>query len=262
MATVWDMLSSGDATAAEAVGAITDVLSVETVETVVDPCLELAITAAQQWAPESERVGLESQVAAAARHLVDSGVSRQTARRALVRTAASQGDLDALLEQIGDDVDLQWHVLERRAELGTVDADPVQALEHRDPDPDSWTRALRVRASSPFAAAKEEAWTEVVDRNVPIQSASKVAGALWRPGQEEVLAPYTERYLEALPTLHEGGMIPGLALTTSLFPVYAIDEAWVARAREVAAAKAAPVVVSALTERSEEVLRMVRSRGL
>nr|WP_300044921.1 aminopeptidase N [uncultured Nocardioides sp.] len=262
MATVWDMLSSGDATAAEAVGAITDVLSVETVETVVDPCLELAITAAQQWAPESERVGLESQVAAAARHLVDSGVSRQTARRALVRTAASQGDLDALLEQIGDDVDLQWYVLERRAELGTVDADAVQALEHRDPDPDSWTRALRVRASSPFAAAKEEAWTEVVDRNVPIQSASKVAGALWRPGQEEVLAPYTERYLEALPTLHEGGMIPGLALTTSLFPVYAIDEAWVARAREVAAAKAAPVVVSALTERSEEVLRMVRSRGL
>ena len=262
MATVWDMLSSGDATAAEAVGAITDVLSVETVETVVDPCLEQAVTAAQQWAPESERAGLEARVAAAARHLVDSGVSRQTARRVLVRTAASEGDLDALLEQIGDDVDLQWYVLERRAELGTVDADAVQALEHRDPDPDSWIRALRVRASSPFAAAKEEAWTEVVDRKVPIQSASKVAAALWRPGQEEVLAPCTERYLEGLSTFHEGGMIPGLALTASLFPLFAIDEAWVARAREVAAAKAAPVVVSALTERSEEVLRMVRSRGL
>ncbi len=77
-----------------------------------------------------------------------------------------------------------------------------------------------------------------------------------------MLAPYAARYLEALPTLHEGGMIPGLALTASLFPVYAIDEAWIAHAREVAAAEAAPVVVSALTERSEEVLRMVRARSL
>ncbi len=77
-----------------------------------------------------------------------------------------------------------------------------------------------------------------------------------------MLAPCTERYLEGLSTFHEGGMIPGLALTANLFPLFAIDEAWVARAREVAAAQAAPVVISALTERSEEVLRMVRSRGL
>jgi aminopeptidase N len=261
MATVWDMLASGDATAAEAVGAITDVLSVETVETVVDPCVDLALGAAQQWAPESERAGLEARVATAARHLVDAGVSRQTALRALVRTAASEGDLDVLRGEVGDDVDLQWYVLERRAQLGTLDAEATQALEDRDPDPDAWVRALRVRASSPFAEAKEEAWTKVVDRTVPVQSARVVAAAFWRPGQEQVLAPYLDRYLEALPTLHEGGMIPGLALTATLFPVYAVDEAWVARAREVAAAQAAPVVISALTERSEEVLRMVRARG-
>ena len=111
MATVWDMLSSGEATAAEAVGALTDVLSVETVETVAEPCLELALAAAQQWAPESERVGLEAQVAAAARHLVDAGVSRQSALRALARTAAGEDDLARLREQAGDDVDLQWYVL-------------------------------------------------------------------------------------------------------------------------------------------------------
>ena len=76
MATVWDMLSSAEATAAEAVGAFADVLSVETVETVAEPCLELALTAAQRWAPEAERVALEAQVAAAARRLVETGVSR------------------------------------------------------------------------------------------------------------------------------------------------------------------------------------------
>ena len=150
----------------------------------------------------------------------------------------------------------------RRSEAARqVLIDAVRSLEDRDPDPDAWVRALRVRASSPVAEAKEEAWTKVVGRDVPIQSAGHVAAALWRPGQEEVLAPFLDRYLEALPTLHEGGMIPGLALTATLFPLYAVDEAWVARAREVAAAQAAPVVISALTERSEEVLRMVRSRG-
>ena len=91
--------------------------------------------------------------------------------------------------------------------------------------------------------------------------ADEIGPVLARAG-EAVLAPFPGRYLEALPTLHEGGMIPGLALTAHLFPLFAIDEAWVARAREVAAAQAAPVVVSALTERSEEVLRMVRARGL
>jgi aminopeptidase N len=57
-------------------------------------------------------------------------------------------------------------------------------------------------------------------------------------------------------------MIPGLALTHVLFPVHAIDQAYVRRAREVAAAEAAPVVVGSLTERSEEVLRMLRARTL
>ena len=261
MATVWDMLANAEATAAEAVGALTDVLSVETVETVAEPCLGLALAAAQRWAPESQRVALEAEVAAAARRMVDAGVSRHSALRTLARTATGDEDLDALREQAGDDLDLQWYVLQRRAELGDVDAGAVAALQDRDPDPDAWVRALCVRASSPSAEAKEEAWTAVVQRTVPIQTARTVGTAFWRPGQDDVLAPYAERYLEALPTLHEGGMVPGLALTDGLLPVFAIDEAWVARARAVAAEKAAPVVVGALTERSEEVLRMVRARG-
>jgi aminopeptidase N len=260
MATVWDMLCNAEATAAEAVGAFTDVLSVETVETVAEPSLELALTAAQQWAPESERVGLEAQVAAAARRLADAGVSRHSALRTLARTAPGAEDLATLREQAGDDIDLQWYVLQRRAELGEVDTVTLRALQERDPDPDAWVRALCVRASSPSAEAKEEAWTAMVERTVPIQTARTVAAAFWRPGQDDVLAPYAERFIEALPSLHEGGMIPGLALTFSLFPVFAIDEAWVRRVREVAAARAAPVVVGALTERSEEVLRMVRTR--
>ncbi len=262
MATVWDMLCNAEATAAEVVGAFTDVLRVETVETVAEPCLGLALTAARRWAPEAERASLEAQVAAAARHLVETGMSRQSALRTLAQTAAGEDDLAEVREHAGDDLDLQWYVLQRRAELGDVDTHAVRALQERDPDPDARIRAICVRASAPSAAAKEEAWTALVERTVPIQSAAPIGAAIWRPGQDQVLAPYAARYVEALPTLHEGGMIPGLALTFSLFPLFAIDEAWVQHVREVAADRAAPVVVSALTERSEEVLRMVRARSL
>ena len=149
MATVWDMLCNADATAAEAVGALTDVLSVETVETVAEPCLELALTAAQRWAPESERAGLEAQVAAAARRMVDAGVSRHSALRVLARTAAGEDDLATLREQAGDDLDLQWYVLAapgrarrggRRRRAGAAGARPR---------PRRLVRALAVRASAP-----------------------------------------------------------------------------------------------------------------
>lgn len=262
MATVWDMLCNGEATAAEAVGALCDVLRVETVETVAEPCLQLALTASRRWAPESERLALEARVADAARALLAAGVVRQAALRVLAQVAAGDDDLAAVLAEADGDVDLEWYVLARRAELGEVDADAVRALEERDPDPDAWVRALSVRTSAASAEAKEEAWTAMIERRVPVQSTSEVAAAFWRPGQDDVLAPYAARYVEALPTLHEGGMIPGLQLTARLFPLHAVDEAWVEQARSVAAAQAAPVVVGALTERSEEVLRMVRARAL
>ncbi|CAM3522422.1 aminopeptidase N [Nocardioides zeicaulis] len=261
MATVWDMLCNGEASAAEAVGALTDVLRVETVETVAEPCLELALSAAQRWAPEHERPRLEAQVAEAARDLLAADVVRQSALRVLARTAGAD-ELGGVLEAAGDDVDLEWYVLARRAELGDVDDDAVAALQERDPDPDSWIRALCVRTSAPSAEAKEEAWTAMVERTVPVQATSAVATAFWRPGQDEVLAPFAARYVEALPTLHEGGMIPGLQLSARLFPLHGVDEAFVAHAREVAAEQAAPVVVGSMTERSEEVLRMVRARAL
>ena len=183
MATVWDMLSNAEATAAEAVGALTDVLSVETVETVAEPCLELALTAAQRWAPESERAGLEAQVAAAARHLVDAGVSRTRRCARWPGRRRARSDLAALRAQAGDDLDLQWYVLQRRAELGDVDTEAVQALQERDPDPDAWVRALCVRASSPSAEAKEEAWTALVERTVPIQTARTVGAPSGGPAR-------------------------------------------------------------------------------
>jgi aminopeptidase N len=259
--TVWDMLVTGDATAAEALRCLTGVLGRETSGSVVEPYLKMAGDVAELWAPDGERAALAAQVADTCRAMAQDPARRQVALRALARVAP---DLDAvadLQEQAGKDVDLQWRILVRKAELGGETDGESEVLLERDPDPEAWIRALGVTAARPDAEAKAEAWRRLaVDRAVPVGSSHVVGVPFWRPGQDALLAPYAERYLELLPGLHRGGMIHGMAFTHRLFPLFGIDASFFPRAAA-AGADAAPVVRKTLAERSDEVRRMLRSRG-
>ena len=64
-----------------------------------------------------------------------------------------------------------------------------------------------------------------------------------------------------MPTLHAGGMIPAMVNAGRLFPAFGIDLDFIDRAREVSAS-AAPVVAKRITERSDEVRRMLVARSL
>jgi aminopeptidase N len=260
-ATVWDMLTTGEATAAEAGRCLTSVLAAETSDAVIEPYLTLAANIAELWAPPADRVALSAEVAAACRSLAADPGRRQVALRGLARTATTADDLGWLRQQAGDDVDLHWRALIREAELGgdvTAESDLLLTL---DPDPDAWLRALTVRAALPDAATKAEVWQQMaVDRTVPVNSVGLVAAAFWCPGQDTLLAPYAERYLEALPKLHQGGMILAMSYTRRLFPLHAIDATYIERARH-ASQEAVPVVRTTLLERSDEVSRMLRARG-
>ncbi|MFJ3898849.1 aminopeptidase N [Streptomyces sp. NPDC090083] len=259
-ATVWDMLTTGEATAAEAGRCLTSVLAAETSDAVIEPYLTLSANIAELWAPPAERDGLSAAVAAVCRDLVADPGRRQVALRGLARTATTADDLGWLREQAGDDVDLRWRALIREAELGGDITAESGLLLARDPNPDAWVRALVVRAALPDAAAKAEVWQRlVVDRSVPVTFVGQVASAFWRPGQDGLLAPYAERYLEAVPKLHQGGMIPAMSYTHRLFPLHGIDPTYIERAREVSG-EAAPVVRTTLLERSDEVGRMLHAR--
>jgi aminopeptidase N len=261
VATVWDMLVSGDATAAEAVRCLTGVLGTETSGSVVEPYLSMAADVATLWAPEPERADLQAQVAATCRTLMESDDRRLVALRTLALTA---GDLDTvadLQEEAGRDIDLQWRVLTRKAELGGETDGEAEVLLERDRDPEAWLRALAVRAAKPDAAEKEAVWQQLaVERTVPVGAAYLVAIPFWRPGQDELLAPYADRFLALLPELHRGGMIHGMAYTHRLFPLFGIAEEFCDRAAR-AAETAAPVVRTTVAERADEVRRMLRSRG-
>ncbi|MEU8928571.1 aminopeptidase N [Streptomyces sp. NPDC048409] len=258
-ATVWDMLTAGEATAAEAGHCLTAVLAAETSDAVIEPLLTLVTTIAELWAPAADRPALTEAVAAACLRLADDPGRRQVALRGLARTATAEG-LARLREQAGDDVDLRWRALVREAELGGDITAESAALLERDPDPDAWVRALTVRAALPDPAAKAEVWQQLaVDRTVPVQSVGAVAAAFWRPGQDDLLAPYAEHYLAEMPQLDQGGMIPAMVYTSQLFPLYGIDSAFVEKAQQ-AGQETVPVVRKTLLERADTVLRMLRAR--
>ena len=256
------MLTGGEARTAEVVETLIGVLHTETADACLEPYLALALSAVDLWSPLAERDELSALLADTCRELARTPDRRQVALRGLARTADLE-DVSRLLAQTEDDVDLQWRLLQRKAELGgEVDDDQVRRLVDRDPDPESWVRALCVRAATPKAEDKAAVWQALTaDRSVPISSVAKVTTAFWAPGHGELLRPYAERYLELLPHLHAGGMIPAMTYAGRLFPPVGIDADYPARAQE-AAVSVAPIVHKRLVERADEVRRMLVARSL
>ena len=260
VATVWDMLVTGDATAAEALRCVTGVLASETSGSVVEPYLTMAGDIAELWAPDAERAGLEAQAADACRAMAQEPARRQVALRALARVAPDLDAVAGLQEEAGKDVDLQWRILVRKAELGGETDGESEVLLERDSDPEAWIRALGVTAARPDADAKAEAWRQLaVDRTVPVGSSHVVGIPFWRPGQGELLAPYADRYLELLPGLHRGGMIHGMAFT----PGSSRCSGSTSRSSRAPTRlrRRPPRWCEDVAERSDEVRRMLRSRA-
>ena len=260
VATAWDMLVTGEATASEVLACLLGVLAVETSDSVVEPYLNLAGDLAELWASDAERPTLTAAVAAVSAGLAAQPGRRQVALRTLARTAGDLAAVAALQAEAGDDVDLGWRALVRKAQLGGDTTAESARLLGQDPDPDARVRALIVRAAAPDAREKAAIWRMLADRVVPIGAFGRVATAFWSPGQDALLSPYAERFVELLPHLDRGGMIPAMTHTNRLFPLFAIDDAFLVRA-EAAAQQVAPVVRKTLLERSDEVRRMLRSRA-
>ena len=58
----------------------------------------------------------------------------------------------------------------------------------------------------------------MVDRKVPPDVLERVGRSFWRPGQEELLTPYAERFLESLPELGDAGMLFALIQSRGFYP--------------------------------------------
>jgi aminopeptidase N len=260
--TAWDMLVWGELPAADVVGCIASVLPGEHVDSLIEPFLGLAVDAASNWSPDSLRDSLMAQMADVCITLSADPARRHVAVRALAATVVTEDQIATLRDLVGDDLDLRWRMLARLAEIGSVDPAEVDQLADTDPDPDTWLQVLTVDSARPDPACKEATWAAIVDdHKVPMGALGKIGAAFWRRSQGALLAPYADRYLQLLPTLHLRGMIPALSLSAALYPRAGADAAFAERA--VAAAQAddvAPAVRRTVIELTDKLNRMLRAR--
>jgi aminopeptidase N len=216
--TAWSMLYEGELTAQQFVDCGVHVLQRETADSVVEPLLARLVQAADRWAPLSTRDALLSQVADLCTSMAKDPGRRVAALRALADSATTPAQLELLAAE-ATEPDLRWRRLTRLAELDLLDESEVDALVAADPNPDAWMNALQARTARPTAEAKAEAWQAVVeDRRIPPGVISRVGRSFWRSGQEELLAPYAEKFLAALPRIGDAGMIWAMSLSFSFYP--------------------------------------------
>jgi aminopeptidase N len=102
------------------------------------------------------------------------------------------------------DTDLRWVLLVGLAKSGAAGDDEIDQELDRDQTISGQENAAAARASRPDAAAKAAAWTELVaNPDVPNETHRSIAQTFMRFGQEDLLAPYLERYLAAADTAWE-----------------------------------------------------------
>ena len=232
-ATAGQLLLLGELAPRDVVGAITRALATETSAALVEPLISQGVTAADRWAPGSESPELRRRLGDAVLPLVEQPDHRQAALRALAASASTDEHwavLDRAAEEASD-LDLAWRMAVRRAELDQHDEAAVARLLEADPDPDAGMRRLTVLAARPDVEAKEEVWRAFfVDYSIPASRETLVLGStFWRPGQAELLKPFTHRYLEELRHLKGGLLNQGLTVR-AMYPLGAGDAEFLAAA--------------------------------
>ena len=138
----------------------------------------------------------------------DRGLS---AMRGLAQTSPDvdllRGWLDRGVAREGLEVDrdTRWLVVRRLVRLGAAGADQVAAEAAADHSSNGHQASLTALASRPDAAAKADAWRQLTEPTVSNRDFEALVTGLWTPGQEELCAPYVQRYLDEAPGLAARG---------------------------------------------------------
>ncbi|MFE7227922.1 aminopeptidase N [Nocardioides sp. NPDC057577] len=127
---------------------------------------------------------------------------------AAARSEAAIADLqgllsgDLVLDGLDIDQDLRWALVTGLAASGTFGEAEIDAELERDNTISGKEKSAAARAAQPTAEAKEAAWDSVVVRtDVANETARSIVLSFQRGGQDEVLAPFIDRYFEAADTL-------------------------------------------------------------
>ncbi len=230
---LWDAVRDGELPARDHVAAVLAGVVVEQDPALVETLLGQAVRSASCFASPAEHEDLLAQVAQACwAAAVAPGSDLQLERvRAAVSAAADPDALRGLLdgtrvpEGLVVDRELRWHVLRSAAVLGAVTEQDIAEELAQDRTASGQLRAEAALAALPDAASKARSWDALVTGTATNAQVRAMGQAFWQHRQRDLLAPYVEAYLEAVPGLWER-LSPQLAgsLSLHLFPSTVIEQ--------------------------------------
>jgi aminopeptidase N len=275
-AALWDMTRDAELPARDYVTAVLSGIGGEDDIGVVQSLLRQAQSAVTLFADPAWAPTGRAALAAAAHDAVlaaEPGSDLQLAWTRSFATLAGSTEHLAVLRGLLDattsvpglsvDTDLRWHLLARLVALGVAGDGDVDAELVRDSTSAGERQAARLRALRPTADAKSEAWQRAVeDDSVPNAVQSAVIGGFWHSEQLDLLAPWVDRYFEAVGRVWQdrsGELAQNVAV--GLYPSLLVDRTVVTRTDAYLQSHDVPAPLARLLlEGRDGVVRALRAR--
>jgi aminopeptidase N len=227
---LWDMTREAQVAASAFVDIVLRGLASESDETAAKQLPMYAQLAIEQFAHPSHRDALRATWEEGVRELIEGAAPGSDHQLTFVRAfagttgkrvppssyggaAVSARGLDLLaglvdgtvvLEGLEVGNDLRWSALTALAAHGRVDVARIEEELRADATISGRERAAAARAALPTAEAKAQAWHDVVvGDHLPAETQRSIAYVFDAAGQEKVLEPYLETYLQAAETIYE-----------------------------------------------------------
>ncbi|MCF3104086.1 aminopeptidase N [Streptomyces roseoverticillatus] len=216
-ASAWDMTRDGELAARDYLALVLSGIAKESDIGVVQSLQRQVKLAMDLYAaPEWRATGLARWTDATLAHLKSAqpGSDHQLAwARAFAATARTDEQLDLLqglldgtekVDGLAVDTELRWALLGRLAATGRAGEAAIAAELDRDRTSAGERYAAAARASRPTAEAKDAAWKSVVESaDLPNAVQEAVIGGFVQTDQQELLAPYVEKYFAAVKPVWE-----------------------------------------------------------
>ncbi|MFF7964451.1 aminopeptidase N [Streptomyces sp. NPDC007903] len=169
------------------------------------------------------------------------------------------------VEGLAVDQELRWAFLEPLAAHGVADEEVLAAELARDDTASGKRHQVRCLAARPSAAVKAQAWAQVVESDALSNALVEATLAGFdRPGQQELTAPYAEKYFAVLERVwRERSIQIAMHIVNGLFPAHqdrpetlAATDAWLAEH-----ADAAPALRRLVLEARDDLARALRAQA-
>ncbi|CAN5541747.1 aminopeptidase N [soil metagenome] len=186
---------------------------------------------------------------------------------AVLATLLDNEPAEVNLEGLVIDTDLRWRIVTALAGSGDLDSDGpetpfIDAEAASDNTAAGKRQAAAAAAARPQLAVKEAAWQQVVEDDTLANITSRaIIGGFARPGQGELLLPFTDRYFGAIAQVWERRSSEvAQTVVVGLYPSWDISPEGIAAADEFLAGDIPPALRRLVLEGRAGVERALKAR--